>query len=1250
MGPVDRKFPSMEQVALIRQGLNAPLEEGETWNILSCDWFKRWKEYVNFDHDSELQGSYPGEIINSELVIEDDCSLPVNTPQQLRAECIEGLDYCTLPSKLYKSLKAIYGSDIDIERTVISVGKSDVHSGIPQIELNPVRVKVFVVKSEEDGADECLKYLPPTDVFHFSRQLPLTNAIHTILDGLALDPPPPYSTDTSRDPPISSSTAASTAFISPLIRFWAKTSTTAAGSSHQNVDDSISGYSSASMVAIPTVYTHDKTDFVGDYMYLRDLGSDKTSDYDDLVLENAVDMKKKTLDLVIEVGSSSGNLKSIKWPRDNQLFSWTRKIIQGDIIGASDSYGEWFEGVVREIKTTSPGHMLVHFKGWSKKFDEKISESEYTQRVAPVFTKTVNWRASLKKGSEVEYTKRIDDEGSKWLPAIVMDVDDSFDTITLKYRQADRRILQVSEIELDSEEICAKNTHVHDPDWTFHHLEPENSRPKYVSTTATVTATAVARPAYNYYHRSAMGHMPGTPDVSGTVGMSNLGNTCFMNSTLQCLSNTPGLTKLFLEDRHVDQVNYDNVLGHKGELANVYAKLIKDIWSDNYTVVRPDEFKRNIGEFAPQFSGYQQHDSSELMMFLLDGLHEDMNRVLKKPSVAKIESKGRDDDLISAESWRRYLLRNDSELVDLCFGQLKSHVTCVGCHYESVTFDEYSSLSLPLPLKTSQDLTFIVYPLPVGTRPVKISVTASVDASVHELSGLIAANPQFKKAVESRKHSELGKRKTAADSSYLLVDSDTLDTDKEMDIDGHQLKEIGSYSDIENLGDICIDNDSNEDSLVLVNNTSTGGTQTDKEVHYFHLCNMVTSYDNARIHKTYDAKGLGRDSSDLTLVAYEMPNDVPTEVHTYPRYVASPEKESPYSYFDLLIGNKKTTPARSTSYSMNPVYSGYTRDLGFKAAGYPIRIAYEKGVTTRAEINSRIFDAVKVAYDLPDAYSPSMLPYVLHITSTFANMSKGVVNLTDAKANDPFGLTSYDVLFCCWKPEVLAKEDDSSEDEGDAVSVSAVDIDTIPNVDPDIVQRWIDDGINSTSDGKEGHGNKPSSQMSIMNCFDKFIEREQMPPEETWYCPKCKQHLAPIKKFDIWSAPEILVIHLKRFQYSSRASFTFREKVNDLIDFPIEGLDLNNYVKSSQSANEQTPAIYDLYGVSEHSGTMGGGHYTAKCLNEASGKWYSFNDSHVSECSPLSAISSEAYVLFYKRRHGPLKWGGLIPSLSPLEN
>lgn len=421
--------------------------------------------------------------------------------------------------------------------------------------------------------------------------------------------------------------------------------------------------------------------------------------------------------------------------------------------------------------------------------------------------------------------------------------------------------------------------------------------------------------------------------------------------------------------------------------------------------------------------------------------------------------------------------------------------------------------------------------------------------------------------------------------------------------------------------------------------------------------------------KTYDEKGTIRDGSDVLLVAYEMAQEVPT--NNYSTYTSSysssyyssnknldKDKASTYSYFDLLIGTKKLPPPSTSSYSMNPTYAGssYVRDLGFRTAGYPIRLAYEKGVTTRKDVHRLIFEAVKVAYDLPDAYSTTRVPYVIHATSLYATLSKGVVNLDDAKGADDFTLSSYECLLCCWNTEALGEDDSSTDDSGsgdeaneqDGVTVSAVEVD-IPHVDSLMVSRWLGDGINCTSVGKAGVGHKKGGAMNVMQCFEKFIEREQMPAEETWYCPECKQHLAPIKKFDIWSAPEILVVHLKRFQYSSRASFTYREKVNDLVDFPIEGLDLSEYVKSSQSANERTPAIYDLYGVSEHSGSMGGGHYTAKCKNDQDGKWYSFNDAYVQECTAESAISAEAYVLFYKRRHGHLKWGGLVPSVVPLE-
>ena len=72
--------------------------------------------------------------------------------------------------------------------------------------------------------------------------------------------------------------------------------------------------------------------------------------------------------------------------------------------------------------------------------------------------------------------------------------------------------------------------------------------------------------------------------------------------------------------------------------------LLKELWGGKFKVVSPSKFKKVLGEFQPRFSGFQQQDSSELLSFLLDGLHEDLNRVRMKPLTAAVESKGRPDE------------------------------------------------------------------------------------------------------------------------------------------------------------------------------------------------------------------------------------------------------------------------------------------------------------------------------------------------------------------------------------------------------------------------------------------------------------------------------------------------------------------------------------------------------------------------------------------------------------------------------
>ena len=119
--------------------------------------------------------------------------------------------------------------------------------------------------------------------------------------------------------------------------------------------------------------------------------------------------------------------------------------------------------------------------------------------------------------------------------------------------------------------------------------------------------------------------------------------------------------------------------------------------------------KSRLEAFAPQFSGYQQHDSQELLAFLLDGLHEDLNRVKKKLYGAPREGDDIPDEAREKEAWEIHKNRNDSVIVDWFQASLKSTLVCPSCDRVSVTFDPFMYLSLPLPMKVDRSipLTFI---------------------------------------------------------------------------------------------------------------------------------------------------------------------------------------------------------------------------------------------------------------------------------------------------------------------------------------------------------------------------------------------------------------------------------------------------------------------------------------------------------------------------------------------------------------
>lgn len=127
--------------------------------------------------------------------------------------------------------------------------------------------------------------------------------------------------------------------------------------------------------------------------------------------------------------------------------------------------------------------------------------------------------------------------------------------------------------------------------------------------------------------------------------------------------------------------------------------------------------KKRAGEYVAPFAGLGQQDSQECVLFLLDALHEDVNRVLKKPYREKPDST---DEMIhnqealrkfAEEHWSIYKARNDSVITDLFAAMYKSSIECPVCHKVSLHFEPYTSLTVPIPSYEVWSHVFFYFPL-----------------------------------------------------------------------------------------------------------------------------------------------------------------------------------------------------------------------------------------------------------------------------------------------------------------------------------------------------------------------------------------------------------------------------------------------------------------------------------------------------------------------------------------------------------
>lgn len=646
---------------------------------------------------------------------------------------------------------------------------------------------------------------------------------------------------------------------------------------------------------------------------------------------------------------------------------------------------------------------------------------------------------------------------------------------------------------------------------------------------------------------------------TGKIGLANLGNTCFFNSAVQSLSHTPMFFNYFLSPDWRADINSGNRLSTNGRIANAIAQLVNDIWTKEVSSLVPQRLYDTIVEYAPRFGDHQQHDAQELMLFLLDGIHEDLNRAKKHVNPESIDSDLAGEETVAEAAWRRHKMANDSAIVDLFHGQLRSELLCPYCQHNKIVFDPYLCVTLPMPTERLQSVKYLFVPYDMKKPRCIVKFMA---ASADEIDSV---------------HDDVMKR--------FSID---LQTDDQPHRDCIVIA---------------------RDDLLCDFGVRFMPSLRKLDYFVFEMPDSTQLYSFASVNCEYQNR-----KNTNTIVSGPLLIQIPDSV-----------LEHQQKLIDTFSQKEKKRSTKMTSRRSAKSQSSASRQRKTDETVIDLfKSIYDEVMETCNERLNVYWEETE--YKMDDHYRL--------LDKQIANdISQNLLDWMNGDATQRFFVQPINSMDLDIDP-TIEKIIEKIGDTADFPLFFFMPADQHPQLASWSMKIILNPLLSKESEGfhwpavhpinQDFSGHKEKETITLAKCLDFFSYPDKLDELNEWFCPKCRKLVPAAAKLDIWSVPDNLILHIKRFVYKD-GSYS---KIGSNIRIP-EILDMKPYITGPQKDCESLK--YVLYSTIDHIGTMGGGHYTSSSFSDDEKKWFTFNDSSVYPMASKLSNSDTAYVLFYHR-------------------